>query len=299
MVFLKYFEELKTTELRRKKERTLRIAWIMSLAAPLITGLAFYYGRTTVLLANFFRRSSELLSLFLSWYVFKKVSSGPDENYNYGYYKMEDAASLVVGLVMNLSFILVLYNGIHRFRNPTSSGWLLPGLIIAGGGLIISLWFWQRNYRLSKRKSTPIFEAQWRLYRAKALIDFTVFLTLFLNIMFEKERIALYVDSIGSILISFFLLVSGILLIKKSLKALLDQAPLSRLKVEEAIKIYSGKFEKIHDIRSRKAGGKIFLEVEIRFNSEKKVKEVNQFCQELKELLNKRFPGSKIKIVPV
>ena len=61
----------------RSREKTLRVAWILSAWAPLASGAAFWTGGTAVLLADFLRRTSEFIGVFVSWVVVRRNLTDP------------------------------------------------------------------------------------------------------------------------------------------------------------------------------------------------------------------------------
>lgn len=195
--------------LAREKERTLRAAWIISLWAPLGAGAAFLLGRSTTQMADLLRRSSELLALFLAWLTYRKVARGRAEDQDYGHRKLESLSSLFLAAVMLFSFAVVFYNAILRFRAPGLVGWVVPGILVATGGALVNGWFWSRNRRLARLESSPVFEGQWRLYRAKTVMDLAVIVTLGAGMLLRPYPWSVYIDPAGSVFVAVFLLVSS------------------------------------------------------------------------------------------
>lgn len=99
-----------------------------SLGASWYDGCLFF-GRSTILLADLLRRSSELLMLFISWLVYRKVMKGSTKTFNYGYGKLESLASLAIACVMVISFGIVANTAFQQFRNPVESGWILSAVV--------------------------------------------------------------------------------------------------------------------------------------------------------------------------
>ncbi len=253
---------MKIKELHRKKERTLRAAWLISLWAPLGTGVALYFGQTTVLFADFLRRNTELIGLFLAWLAYRRVMQGPDDRFHFGAEKMEDMASLLVGVIMTGSAVIISYSAIQSFISPAIPGWLLPGFLVAGGGVLVNGWFWFRFRGLNKEETTPIFTAQGGLYQAKTFIDLVVLITLiFVGLGWDWS---IYIDPLGSLVIAGFLLFAGIRTSRKSILQLLDRAPEDK-KIPTMI-IELEKLGEIREFKVRSAGQKIFLEAGIDFS---------------------------------
>lgn len=54
-------------------ERTLLASVVMSSPGPIVVGVALYFGRSSTQLADFIRRSAELIAIIVSWIVFRIV----------------------------------------------------------------------------------------------------------------------------------------------------------------------------------------------------------------------------------
>lgn len=191
--------------LAREKERTLRIAWMLSAWAPLAGGLALYLGPSTILLADLLRRSSELLAMFLSWLVFLRIVRTPGAPPE-AFPRLQHTASLAVALVMLLSPLVIAYSAMLRVREATEVGWIVPGLLLAGAGGAVNGWFWRRNRTLALREPGPLIDSQWRFYRTKTAVDACVMATLLAGAATRDLGLSPWVDAVGSAVIALFML---------------------------------------------------------------------------------------------
>lgn len=193
-------------EILREKERILRFGWNLSLMAPLVSGLAFYQSGSLTLLADFFRRSFELLVIFNNWRIIKKIIRNQRLNISQNRIKEEEAGVRGILMAMVLSFFFTVFNIFREIKNPSPLGNIGLGLFIGLAGLWVNSFFWQKNKILAKREESPMFFSQWRLYRLKALMDINIVLTLILSRALEESIYANHIDIVGSIIISLFLL---------------------------------------------------------------------------------------------
>ena len=115
--------------------RTLLLSVLMSLPGPLVVGLGLLVGRSATQLADFVRRSSELLALIMAYVVFRATNqpSGctPERKA-----ALERRSNRFVGAMMVLggSFMLLL----AALPQSGDKGNVIPGLYAAGevtGGL--------------------------------------------------------------------------------------------------------------------------------------------------------------------
>lgn len=194
----------------QKSEKVLRAAWLLSLWAPLSTGIAYYLGQSSVLLADFLRRSNELLALWLSWYIFRIARELEEKGQPEEARKKEKKSSLFMAAVMFLSGAFVFYSAWNSYVSPKPLGWILPGILVATGGLIVNSYFWYKNWSLSRLPGRPILESQWRFYRAKTIIDMTVLLTLFITSYQVIGPPSWLADPIGALVVALFIWYSAI-----------------------------------------------------------------------------------------
>ena len=192
-------------ESNREQEKILRAAWMVSLLAPLTTGLAHYVGRTSVLLADFLRRSNEFLALLLAWIVFLKVCQAEEEGQEGKVIRLEKLSSSFMALVMFISGGVVLYSAVNQLLTPEPPGWLIPGMVINGGGLLVNGYFWYKNYQLNQKKDTVLMANQWRFYRAKTLMDLVVLTSLLITNFQLLGELSWLSDPLGSIIVAAFM----------------------------------------------------------------------------------------------
>ncbi len=196
-----------------EKEKMLRAAWLVSLSAPISTAVAQYFGRTAILLADFLRRSNEFLALFLAWYVFIKICQLDSDNQEDRINKLERLSSIFMAVVMVISGIVIMYSAVSQILAPEEPGWLIPGLLINTGGLIVNSFFWYKNYKLDDKSSSVIMANQWKFYRAKASVDFMILASLLISNYKFLGGYSWLADPIGSIIVTLFIWYSAVKII--------------------------------------------------------------------------------------
>lgn len=201
--------------LARQKERTLLIACLLSAWAPLAGAVAVILGPSSILIADFLRRSSELVVLLVSWRVFRRAAREGDAASAHVALS-ERRTSLLVAAVMLVSVVLILISGGVRFARDAEMGWILPGLLIACAGGGVNFWLWRRHRGLDKRAPSPLIEAQWRFYRGKTFVDGCVIVTLLAGAALRGSEISDYIDATGALLIAAVLGLSARRVLQRS-----------------------------------------------------------------------------------
>jgi len=203
----------------RSRERTLRVAWILSAWAPFTSGAAFWIGGTAVLLGDFLRRTSEFIGVFVSWLVVWRSSSEPGDRGDPSP-RREGVASLVTAAAMIVSACAIAVRAVAQVLSPVEAGNLSLGMFVVSAGALVNMAFWRRFRRLADERSTPVVEAQWRLYRAKTATDCAVLAVLLMHKLYPQSHWPAYADSIVSVCISVLLAISGVTVVNRSIGAL-------------------------------------------------------------------------------
>jgi divalent metal cation (Fe/Co/Zn/Cd) transporter len=194
------------------REKTLLVAFLLSVWAPITTGLAVLMSQSTTQVADFIRRTVELVALFISWQVFRYVEgrASPRLLRPESKARVEKVASLSVAATLTCSGLIMLALSLSRLSSFQPGGNVSLGLVIALLGLITNSWFWRRYRRMTREHYNPVIASQVSLYRAKAFVDLTVILALSSVAISPAHPLTRYIDLLGSLAVAFYLLWSSL-----------------------------------------------------------------------------------------
>jgi divalent metal cation (Fe/Co/Zn/Cd) transporter len=204
-------------EKTRKKEsgyRTLLTSVLLSSPGPLVLGLGLTVGRSSTQISDFVRRTAELMAILASFVVFCIIDKHKD-------YDEKKKASLArgsntfVGIIMCISGLSMM---ILAFTSGNEDkGNVVPAMVISLSGAIVNSAFWSKYTNLYKKNGNTILGVQGRLYGAKSVVDICVTLSLFVVALFPNSAVSRYFDILGSVLVSLYMLWSGIKTIRQQL----------------------------------------------------------------------------------
>lgn len=198
---------------KRSGKRTLLMSVLMSAPGPLVVGLGLITGRSSTQLADFFRRSAELLAIICSYIVYG-ITSKDENTSSQKRAELERKSNLFVGAVMCISGAVMIF--ISVFGGSEEKGNVIPGLVIAILGVIANTLFFIKYTKLNRDTPNAIIAVQARLYRAKSLVDACVTTALLAVALFPISKAALMLDAIGSVTVAVYLIYCGIKTIKES-----------------------------------------------------------------------------------
>ncbi len=191
-----------------KGERTLLIAVLLSSPGALVTGFAALTSQSATQLADFIRRTAELVASFVSWLVYHKLRKNSNSVEDSGA-RLEHLTNLTVAGAMGCSGIALFIVGVSRLFEFRASGSVIPGLIIAVLGMLTNGWFWHRYHTMGKKHPDPVIAAQKRLYRGKTCVDTCVAVTLAAVTILPDHPVTRYIDAIGTMAVALYLLYNG------------------------------------------------------------------------------------------
>ncbi len=195
---------------KKTGERTLLASVLLSSPGPVVVGIGLFLGKSSTQLADFIRRTAELVAIVVSWAVYRVTHKGAADDADRRRH-LEHMANICVGAAMGLSGIAMLY---VAFLHPTAEkGNVIPGLVIAVLGVVTNTWFWSRYRRLNKETPNPILAIQSRLYQAKAWVDACVTTALAMVAIAPGSLLAYYMDIAGSAAVALYLLINGAIIL--------------------------------------------------------------------------------------
>ena len=112
--------------------------------------------------------------------------------------------------------VAMLVVGVSRLFVYKVSGNVIMGLIIATMGLSVNAWFWWRYSTMIREEFDLVIAGQRNLYRAKVFVDTAVVIALTSVTIAPNHPITKYIDAIGCIIVSFYLLYNGFDMLRKN-----------------------------------------------------------------------------------
>ena len=199
---------------REKKSgfRTLLVSVLMSAYGPVILGLGLRVGHSTTQIADFTRRTAELLALIVALIVFA-ATNGREAMDAAEKSDWEKRGNTFTGVIMCISGLSMLI--LSFLSENGDKGNVIPALVIALLGVIANTVFWRRYTVLHQRQGNAILGVQARLYGAKSAVDVCVTAALAAVLLFPGTGVSLWLDRVGSVLVALYMLRCGIKTIRE------------------------------------------------------------------------------------
>ena len=197
---------------KKSGTNTLLMSVVMSAPGPLIIGLGLLIGKSSTQIADFVRRSAELLGIIMAYVVYRiTTKEGVCDTAKKE--RLERISNIFVGAMMCLGGVLMLL--LAFTANDSEKGNVIPGLVIALLGVVANTLFWRKYMKLNKLEPNAIMAVQARLYRAKSLVDGCVTIALLSVVLFPGSQLSYYLDLVGTIVVAVYLAWCGVKTIRE------------------------------------------------------------------------------------
>jgi len=245
----------------------------------------------------------DFMAVLIAWWGLNKSEAGKTDAYHYGFGRFESLASMGMATLMIISFMVITGAAFIRFQTPvTVSG---PGVLI---GIVAHLVFGFINGRLTfrsltleRREKSSLVTAQRRIFTLKLAANIMMFCSLVISHFFRDYSWSRYADPVAATIIGCTLLAGASKTFKFSIRDLLDCAleERSQLLIMRALVHHFDQYDQIHEIRTRCAGGKIYVEIFIEFAPDRLHGKVMETVRSLKEEIYKTIKCDEILVITV
>lgn len=192
---------------QRSGARTLGWSVFMSAPGPLVVGLGLLAGRSATQIADFVRRSAELLAIIMSFVVYRVTTQNGSCD-TARRIKLERKSNIFVGTMMCIGGAFMV--ALAVMPGAEDKGNVIPGLVIALLGVIANTIFWRKYTRLNREEPNAILAVQARLYRAKSLVDGCVTIALLSVAVAPTSPVSRWLDLAGSVVVALYLFWCGL-----------------------------------------------------------------------------------------
>jgi cation diffusion facilitator family transporter len=249
-------------------------------------------GRSGAMIADAIHSASDFATDVMVL-AFVRISSKPrDDDHKWGHGKYETLASLMIGVALFFVGVEILIDCAEKIK-AVSNGEVLPrpggiAIIAAAVSIIVKEVLYQWTVRKGKKLDSPSVVANAWHHRSDALSSVGALIGIGLAYFLGDEwRIA---DPIAAVVVAALIIKVAIEICRTALAELLEKS-LPRA-VEEEILLIISSVPKVcgpHNLRTRRIGADIAIEVHIRVEGSMTVYDSHEISKEIEHALRERF----------
>lgn len=247
------------------------------------------------LLSDALESTVNVAAAFLALFAIRFAQRPPDETHPFGHTKAEYFSAVLEGVLVVLAAFLIAKESIPRLLHPRPLGDLGPGLLVSLlASLINGLLAWYL-LRQGRRLRSPALTAD----GYHVLSDVLTSVGVLAGVGLAWATGLWVLDPLLALLVAGNILLMGFRLVRQSVGGLMDEglspAEVGRIRktIAEAL---GGRALEVHDLKTRKAGNRAFLEFHLVVPGSMTVEEAHRLCDELERALEETFPGLAVTI---
>jgi cation diffusion facilitator family transporter len=229
-------------------------------------------------------------------YLAVRISSRPaDEDHLYGHGKVESLAGLFQALVIGLSGTFLIYEAIHRLRQPHPTSAELIGIGSMAIAIAVSIALVMRLRRVAKQTDSPALSSDALHYATDIYINLGVLVALLVTIFTGW----LWADPVVSIAIAIYILWSAARVGYESINVLMDR----RLPedVDERVAVVVSRYRDqgvvgFHDLRTRRSGSHKFVDLHLEVQRDKTFEEAHDLTVKVLRAIEAELSRTRVQI---
>ena len=285
---------------KRKIYHVTFVGLVVNLVLSLLKLAAGIVGRSGAMVADAVHSFSDLATDVVV-IAFARISAKPrDSGHDYGHGKYETLATIIISLALGIVGAGILFNSIAGIRVVIEGGSLpRPGavaLIAAAVSILVKEILYRYTVREGRALQSPSVVANAWHHRSDALSSLGTLAGIgCAYVLGAKWRIA---DPIAALVVAVFIFKIAFDLIRTGLSELLEQSLPEDVEQEIlAIVTSNPEIREPHNLRTRRIGASIAIEVHVRMDGQMTVEHSHALTVEIERRLRARFgEGTMIAI---
>jgi cation diffusion facilitator family transporter len=248
---------------------------------------AYFVSNSIALLSDALESIINIVASIMMFAAISIASRAEDENHRYGHQKAENISALVEGVLIVVAAVLIIEATIGRLLNPVGFEDVNLGIIISlcatslNGILAITM------LRESKKNRSMALEGDAKHLFSDVMSSVGVVIGLFI----ANVTGILILDPLIALVVAVLLIKMGIDVFRRTSHDLMDSACIEEEKTIVGILEKTNGFLEYHDLKTRRSGHKVFMEVHICMNGDVSLTEAHNLSIRIEKELEAAVPG--------
>ena len=277
--------------------KTVKLAFGSILVACVVLGLktiAYLATGSVALFSDAVESIVNIAAACVAVIALKISAAPPDENHPFGHTKVEYFAAVGEGVLIVVAALIILAEAYASARNPTPLNLSVTGLALnAVASVLNGLWSWVL-IRKGREWRSPALIADGRHLFGDVLTSVGILVGVGLVFLTGWQSL----DALLAASVAVYILWSGWRLIRDSVGGLMDEAvsPATMELIKNAIAAQADGAIEAHDVRTRYAGRRTFIEFHLIVSGDMNVSQAHEICDRIELALKREIAGSTVHI---
>ena len=254
--------------------------------------LAGVFAHSAAMVSDAVHSASDVISSVIVIIGVKYASKAADEDHPYGHERMESVAAITLAVLLFVTGLFIGHVAIENLSAGVTPDSVVPGMLALVAAVISIVvkegMYWYTRFYARQVNSDALMADAWH-HRSDALSSIGALVGIY-----GARRGLWWFDSVASIVISLFIVKAAYDIYKSAIDKMVDKACDLALENELRSLILSQEgVVKIDLLQTRMFGNKIYVDLEISADGEKKLKETHEIAQKLHDKLEETYPNIK------
>ncbi len=223
------------------------------------------------------------------------VHRGHFNTFDYGSGKVEQIANIGIAGGMLVGSLRIVLSALD---SALSGGELLSsfGLALAAVNLYVNFLAWYRVRLAARLEHSVILEAQRKARWTKALTSIIVFAVLTLAVFAGDRLVVTWLDVIGAQVVAYYMVAVSLDMLREAMVDILDRSldEAAQMEIVKALVDASDDYNHYGDLRKRRAGNQVFIDVALGFDDRLSLAEVDRRRRRIEAQLRDSFAGADV-----
>jgi cation diffusion facilitator family transporter len=293
----------KTGSIKTKEKNGVALSSVI--AAIGLTGFKIVVGILTGslgILAEAAHSALDLVAALMTLFAVRISGKPADKEHPYGHGKVENISALFETILLFVTCIWIVYEAIRRlfFRSieVEVTYWSFIVMVVS---IIIDISRSRVLLKIAKKYNSQALEADALHFSTDVWSSGVVILgliALLISRLVPGLAFLKNADAVAALLVAGIVIWVSIKLGMKTIKALVDSAPLeSKEKIVRIAEAVPGVID-VHNIRIRTSGEHLFIDIHILVDGEKSLKDVHYITDKIEENVRVNLPEADITVHP-
>ncbi len=262
-------------------------AILVGLTVFLLKLVAYFLSNSVALLSDALESTINIVASIMMFFAIMLASRPEDRDHEYGHQKAENISALVEGVLIIIAAILIIEAAVGRLTDPVPLENIDLGLIISLSATSLNGILAWAMMKEARRSRSMALEGDAKHLFSDVVSSIGVVVGLIIAVLTK-----LYIlDSVIAIIVAVLLVKMGVDVLRKTTHDLMDAT------CEDEEMVIVGVLEKnqdlleYHDLRTRRSGTTVFMDVHVCIDGKKTVSEGQGIVAKVEEELKAVIPG--------
>lgn len=211
--------------------------------------------------------SLDLIASVIAYFAVKKSSIPPDKDHPYGHSKIENIAGFIESVLIIIAGLWIIYESIKKLIFPKPIEVIWAGISVMLVSAIVNIYVSRKLYFIAQKTNSIALKSDAAHLTTDVYTSSSIMFGLLLIWILERifpNKYFHWIDPLLAIITAGIIIKIGYKILSESLKDLLDGSATEAeiAKIDEIIKNSEGIIG-YRNLKTRKSGGKIFIELEL------------------------------------